>query len=329
MTRLALAASVAHLKHRALAMNVAPMSWTDVTADLARLRVGAGYAAASTAALAVDGTATAFEDQWPDEVVQALEHLGLSERWDPTSLHRTVGWINEKQQLGLVNDLKGTILEQEAVRLADSGELPLPNGADGLRLAEDLRQPGWDAELVSGDEVVGYVQMKATANLEIIREHLERYPEYSDVMTTTEAATKAAAHGIGVIDTGVLDADLSALAEGAVDSLDLTSALHEVLPGSAAAVILVMAALRIRQGQQPAQAARWARNELGTAGVAHLAGLTVEVATGTALLRPVTSVLTRLTARRMTAGRAARQDMALLRARLATLHPAGPATVPA
>lgn len=314
-----LATRVRDLKARALAMEVEPLPFTQVSNDMARLRIGAECAAPVTA-LGFDGARAAFEDSWDPSVLQALEHLGLTDRWDPTSLYRSLTWINESQQRGLVNTLKGAMFEYQVMELSESGDLALPHHADELRLAEGLTQPGWDAQLLKDGEPVGLVQMKATTDLSQIREHMERYPDVPDVVTTSEVAQDAAASGITVIDSGILDSDLTELAETATDSLDFSSAVGEVVPGSAAAVILVLAGLRIRHGEPAHLAKEWAKGELVSVGAAHLVGLAVEVGTGVAVLRPITSITTKLAVRRARVAVRARDHLRKIKNQLAELR---------
>jgi hypothetical protein len=155
-----LAETIADLQDRAAQSGLSPAAWCSVTERLSTLKAGAG-AALTTSALAMDGHQAAAEDEWPPEISEALQRLGWPDSWDPRSLGRLWDPVTPPEARGFVSGVKGTVFEHEVVDRVEAGDLLLPEG-DGLSLAEDVQQPGWDAEVLDGDEVIGVVQMKAT-----------------------------------------------------------------------------------------------------------------------------------------------------------------------
>jgi hypothetical protein len=284
---------IGELRRRAAEPDVSPIPWLTVSANLAAVRSHLGEHAA-TLGLAVDGWRAAAEDEWPPEVMAALARLGLHERWDPHALHRQLDPVSGDQAQGLINSVKGTLFEQQVAERFESGELLLPDGGDRLRLAEELNQPGWDAEVLNGDEVIGVVQMKATGSVGYLMEHLERYPDIADVITTSEVAQTLAERGVSVIDGGITNAQLESVLHDAVDSLDAGSAVQEVLPVIGLGAVAARALLARRRGASGEEIASLLTEEGLTLVAINAAGLVVETATGTVLLRPVTTTAIRL-----------------------------------
>jgi hypothetical protein len=293
-----LAKRIADLRERAMRPGVDPVAWSSVTARVSRLKERADEDL-TTVALAADGLQTAAEDKWPSEVTGALERLGWPDHWDPHSLVRLWDPVTSAEARGFVSGVKGTVFEQEVVERVQSGELSLPGGGDGLRLAEDLQQPGWDAQVLDGDEVIGVLQMKATDSVDYLAEHLGRYPEIDEVITTSEVAQKAADRGMTVIDSGVRNTDLEAGLQDAVDSLDAASLVHEVVPLYGLGSVAARAVVAARRGASPDDIASLLKEEGLTLLAVNAAGLVVETATGTVLLRPLTTMAIRLGAHRV------------------------------
>ncbi|MGY1780322.1 hypothetical protein [Geodermatophilus sp. SYSU D01036] len=264
----------------------------------------------TTAGLAVDGYLAAAEDEWPPEVVEALERLGWAENWNPRALGFLLAPVDSASAGGFVNGVKGTLFEDVVEHRAEAGLLDLPEGADGLELAEKLNQPGWDAELLQDDEVVGVVQMKATGSVDYLAEHVDRYPDIEHVIATSEVAEAAAARGMDVIDAGVQNADLTATLQQAAGSLDAGSLVREWIPVTG----LSIAALRALKAHRGGASVEEVKSILAEEGVtlvaAHAAGLAVETATGVVILRPVTSVGVRLARRRYLIQKESREDLA-------------------
>ena len=190
--------AVADLLERSAQPGLAPVAWSSVTAEVAALKARAGEDL-TTVALAGDGWQTAAEDEWPSEVTGALERLGWPAHWDPRSLVRLWDPVTSAEARGFVSGVKGAVFEQEVVDRVESGELSLPGGGDGLRLAEDVQQPGWDAQVLDGDQVIGVVQMKATDSVAYVAGHVDRYPGVDTVITTSEVARAAADRGLTVV----------------------------------------------------------------------------------------------------------------------------------
>jgi hypothetical protein len=329
------AGRIAKLQMRAAEPGVDRVPWRALSANLDVMRSRLGEHAA-TLGLAVDGWRAAAEDRWPSDVLAALTRLHLEERWDPHSLRRQWDPVGGAEARGLVSSIKGTLFEQQVVERAAAGDLPLPDGGDHMRLADDLTEPGWDAEVLDGEDVVGVVQMKATGSVAYLVDHLERYPDISDVITTSEVAKEAAERGVSVLDSGIANDELADVLHDAVESLDAVSAVHEVLPVVGLGAVAVRAVLALRRGASNEEVAALLREE-GVALIAiNAAGLIVETSTGTVLLRPVTTTairlgLHRVRVQRRVAGQLARQACALrpLRERCASADRDGGLATPA
>ncbi len=302
-----LAERLAALKERLERLGATALPWDVVSRRVAELRRIPPETWA-TAGLAVDGYLAAAEDEWPSEVVEALERLGWAENWNPRALSFLVSPVKEASASGFVNGAKGTLFEDVVEHRVDDGLLNLPEGADGLALAKKLNQPGWDAELLQDDEVVGVVQMKATGSVDYLAEHFDRYPDIEHVIATSEVAEAAATRGMDVIDAGVENADLTATLQQAAGSLDAESLVREWIPATGLSVVLLRALKAHRGGASVEEVASILAEEGVTLVAAHAAGLAVETATGVVILRPVTSVGVRLARRRYLIQKEARED---------------------
>ncbi|MGY1753820.1 hypothetical protein [Blastococcus sp. SYSU D01042] len=234
------------LHHRASLPGAAAVPWPAVRANLESIRARRGEDW-STLGLAVDGWVTAAEDEWSVEVADAVEHLGWGEEWNPRSPRFLVHAVTGNEARGFVSGVKGALFESQVADRAEAGDIDLPDGADSLKLAADLQQPGWDAELLEAGEVIGVVQMKATSDLGYLKEHFERYPDISEVIATSEVAGVAAVQGLPVTDGGITNDALERTLEDAVDSLEAASLMHEVLP------VVGLGALALRGRQCGAQ----------------------------------------------------------------------------
>ncbi len=290
-------------------------AWSEVVDETARLRVGAAQAdAAVLAGLATDTAIMTTVDHWPADLQDALKHLGLFDRYSPTTLQGVLTHLSSRQITGLTNTAKGTMLELHVQHAMNSGTLPMVPGADHAELAHSLNQPGWDvAEVSRTGEHLAHVQVKATDSWHYIARHLSRYPEYPVVATTHEAAQAAATHGIDhthLIDTGVSGGELTAHAASHLEHLDLAHASHELVPEFAIAAILFVAGMKLRGGESQAAVAVWVKEQATLAGISNAAGLAAQLLTGTVLFRPFAALGARFTAER---GRVARQTGATLR----------------
>lgn len=126
-----------------------------------------------------------------DLLAAALDRSGLSADQLPD---------NAESINGVLNSAVGSAFELDVNGMFDAGELPLPDGATGVRLL-GRTHPGADFEFVndSGD-VVALMNTKASSGYSIISEHFEKYPEVNYVFATHDAAMNAAEHGYTVID---------------------------------------------------------------------------------------------------------------------------------
>jgi hypothetical protein len=135
---------------------------------------------------------------------------------------------------------------------------------------------------------VDYLQMKATSNYHLIARHLARYPEYPNVVTTSEAAASARDHGLDLhhlIDTNISNLRLTDDVNGALEHLDLAHALHEAIPEVSIAVILTISGYALARGAERTATYRWARAQLIKSGIANAAGVAASIVTGTAHIR--------------------------------------------
>jgi hypothetical protein len=272
-------------------------TWREVTDDAARLRLGAAYAdAAITTGLLGDSIYFADIDRWPTDVTDTLHRLGLFDRYSPTTVHGVLAHLSRRRVTGLVNDVKGIDLELQTMQRINTDTLHLP-GVDHAQQAASLTQPGWDLQTFHQDHPVGHLQVKATDDWRLLVDHLARYPQYPDIVTNHEAITAAAQHGMDtshLIDAGS-DAALTEHVTSALQHLSHAHAVHELVPELAIAAILAVAAMKLRAGQNRRETAQWVREQVTTAGLANLAGLAIQLATGTAALRPFAAVATRFT----------------------------------
>ncbi|MGR7026366.1 hypothetical protein [Geodermatophilus sp. URMC 62] len=306
------------LRERLHELGATAVPWEDVSHRVQQLRHMPPEAWA-TAGLAVDGYIAAAEDAWPVEITDALQRLGWADRWDPRALRFLVTPIDGAAAAGFRNSVKGTVFEQMVEDRAEEGLLDLPEGADGLELAKSLNQPGWDAELLRDDEVVGVVQMKATGSLDYLMEHVERYPDVEHVIATSEVAAAAQAKGMDVIDGGVRNDDLTAMLTEAGESLDAGSLVHEWIPVTGLSLVVLRAVRAHGDGASFDQLKDILAEEGITLVAAHAAGLVIETTTGLVGLRLVTSLGVRLGRRRYLVQQKAREELQRQRSLTAVL----------
>jgi len=280
-----------------------PPTWAEVVESCARLRLGASFVNAATAAgLGVDSVELTIEDHWPSDVDEALKRLGLFDKYSPTTVHGVLAHLSHAQLAGLENNVKGVDFELTSVDRINHGQMQhVPGGASHAHLAGTLNQPGWDAIGTLHGHQVSYMQMKATDNWEVLAHHLSRYPQYPDIVTTHEVATEAARRGLDaghVFDTGITDASLTEHVDVPLSHIDAFHMLHEVVPETAFVVILAFAIRKLRRGEDRQAVAQWVKEQAAVAGIANLAGLVVQVATGTVVFRVPVTIGTRFVAAR-------------------------------
>jgi hypothetical protein len=292
-----------------------PPTWGEVREDATRLRLGAAHAdAAVIAGLMTDEVWMASVDHWPADINEPLRHLGLFEKYSPTTLHGVLQRLSSRQIGGLTNSVKGASLELHTVDGMNHGTIPMAPGASHAELIHPLNHPGTDIRELAGDgHTVAEVQVKATDQWHVIARHLDRYPQYPDVVTTHQGAQAMLQHGHDahhVIDTGVQAHVLTDHVGSHMDALGWTHFSHELVPEIALAAIVALALVKLRQGAGVGETANWVKEQATIAGLANAAGLAVQVATGTVALRPVAAIATRFTAER---GSVARRAGAALR----------------
>ena len=292
-----------------------PPTWEEVLKDVQKLRLGAAHSeAAVTAGLFTDSIYMGSTDHWPADITESLQQLGLYEKYSPTTLAGVLTHLSSRQIGGLTSTVKGTLLEIKVRDAMNDGSIPLVPGAKRAELAPNLNQPGWDvAHLTSQGEALAHVQVKATGDWQPIAHHLNRYPEFPVVVTTREGAQAALAHGVSgrhIIDSGVHVQDLTDHVAAHLDNLNFAHATHELVPEVAIATILLIAAVKLRNGRSRAETATWVKEQATSAGIANAAALGAQILTGTVALRPIAAIGARFTVER---GRIARRTGATLR----------------
>jgi hypothetical protein len=299
-----------------------PPSWDHVVDEATRLRLGAAHAdAAVMAGLMSDVVRMKSVDNWPADVNESLHHLGLFDKYSPTTLHGVLAHLSSRQVGGLTNSVKGAMLELHTVDAMNHGDIPMTQGATHAELTRPLNHPGVDIHEIAADgHIVESVQVKATAHWQVIAHHLSCYPQYPNVATTHEGAQEALRHGLDhqhVIDTGVHAHALTDAVASHLQHLDVAHALHEFVPEIAIVAILAVAALKLRNGDGGQETAAWVKEQITLAGLANSAGLAVQLLTGTGALRPLAAIGTRFIAAR---GSVARRTGSALRRVGATLR---------
>jgi hypothetical protein len=252
-------------------------------------------------------------DHWPADVNESLRHLGLYEKYSPTTLHGVLAHLSSRQIEGLTNTVKGTALELHTLDGMNHGQIPMTPGATHAELAHPLNHPGYDiAERAADGHMVTAVQVKATEHWHAIAHHLSRYPQYPHVATTHEGAQEMLRHvdHHHVIDTGVHAHALTDHVASQLHHLDFAHAFHEFVPELALLAILAVAALKLKKGEGLQETAAWVKEQALLAGLATAAGLAAQLSTGTVAVRPVAAIGVRFTAEM---GRVARRTGAILR----------------
>ena len=236
--------------------------------------VAGAWDVAMNIALLGDEAQLAVQDSWPADVRASFEHLGYYDSYSPTTLDGTFAHLSSAGQEGLTNAVKGTDFEILATNRLNAGEIPGFDAADyHATLADSTTQPGWDAVVTDhAGHVVGHLQMKATAAAPIIAEHLHRYPDIPDVVTTQEGA-QAAAHADlpgHITDSGISNAELDSHVHDVVQHIDVAHAAHEVLPATAIAVVLTTALRRLGRGEAWSEVGRWSTQRVWTSTRRHV-----------------------------------------------------------
>jgi hypothetical protein len=127
-------------------------------------------------------------------------------------------------------------------------------------------------------------------------------------------------HGVDpqhVIDTGWHADALTDHVASHLHHINTAHAVHEFVPEIAIIAILTIAAVKLRKGESPQNTTAWVKKQVMLAGASNLAGLAVQLLTGTVALRPLTAIGTRFTFER---GSVAQQTGATLRRISTTLR---------
>lgn len=291
---------------------------TPVLAQLQRRAVDGG--------LAFDTATDAAEDLWPAEYLEAFARLGHDETYGvgtQAGLYGLFDHLTDDQMQGLVNSVKGTVLEIRVREMIETGDLAGAEYGDDVTasLSESLTQGGHDIEVADASgEMVGALQVKAGDWSGVSR----RIDEYANagipvaVTSETAARAEAAGHGQDVIDTGLSGAELTAEATDIIDNLGLGHAVDELVPEAAGLILIATAAMRLRAGEPFDDVRRQLTTELGDLGVANASAVAIELMTGMIMLRPVTALGTKWGMTRLRTASAAQRALSQQRERIAS-----------
>lgn len=142
---------------------------------------------------------------------QMMEAFSLSNpNSEITDRLASLDFDNSDEVAGFLSNWRGKYFEvlvrDELNSGGQVGDLVLAEGQTAV-LAENLSQPGWDLQIVSGTGLpVNELQLKATDSISYVKGAIERYPGI-DVLTTDEVA--ASVIDEAVISSGVSNAELS------------------------------------------------------------------------------------------------------------------------
>lgn len=127
---------------------------------------------------------------------------------------------SDAELAGLVSGVKGKLFEQQYVEYLNSGQLPEGFTAE---LASKANQPGWDIQIVGNDnEVVQFLQAKATNSVSYVEQALEKYPQI-DVVTTDEVFSQLILEGASdrIIDSGISEVGLTEFIESSASNVEV------------------------------------------------------------------------------------------------------------
>ncbi len=315
-----------------------PPAWDDVLDEARRIRLAVLQVDAFVIAGLVSSEAwIASNDDWPADVKAALKRLGWARRYSPTTFNGCWRHLSPCGREHLANPVKGAWLELHTVDGMNHGDIPMTSGATHAELAHSLNQPGYDiTEHAPDAHVVDHVQVKATDNWHLIERHLSRYPEYPHVETTHEGAQAIHDHAQAMLDHGLdpqqvhdtgIHADwLNDHIGSHIDHINAVHTFREIVPEIALAAIVAVAAIKLRRGESLQATLAWAKRQATLAGISRLAGLTVQLLTGTAAVRPLAAIGTRFTFERGYVAQQTAATLARIRATLEALRESCDAT---
>jgi hypothetical protein len=119
-------------------------------------------------------------------------------------------------------------------------------------------------------------------------------------------------HGLDphyVHDAGIHADWLNDHIDSCVDHISAGHAFREVVPEIALAAIVAVGVVKLTRGESLEATLAWAKRQATVAGISRLAGLTVQLLTGTSAVRPMAAIGTRFTLER---GHVAQQTAAAL-----------------
>lgn len=259
-----------------------PADWEEVAGRARRATIGSALLQSS--ARVVDEIRDSTIDNLPGDLAAALHRvapdfdLGALDAYPQAAME------------GLANLIKGALFELRVAAGVSGGSIGLPDGIAGFHLVDNFDMPGFDAEMLdSHGHLVDVVQLKASSHDSIIREALQKWPGIDHFMTTTEAATEAARHGIAnVADTGISDVALSHEVHGALLDQVSTSfgeVFDEIVPQITLVIIGAQMLRRLSKGEPRHEVFEWARSRAATATVTSTIAGVAAMATGTDAIR--------------------------------------------
>lgn len=177
-------------------------------------RRSAAVAIAVTLQQLADGKISGWTDD--QELVLAALRRSTSDLRDASNeeLGAYLSDLGPDQLRGVASNVKG-ILHEMLVARAEN----LDGDQVTAELFEQANHPGADIEFFIDGDVIGEVQLKAVQSPAAIVEHFARYPDI-DVMATSEVYAATAEAFVGrLADSGVSNADITALTRNTLEDL--------------------------------------------------------------------------------------------------------------
>jgi hypothetical protein len=225
---------------------------------------------------------------------------------------------------GALNGIKGKYFEMRYAEHLNAGNLP--DGHTAL-LADSPTNAGWDIQVVDeSGQTVEWINTKVNASLNVVQEHLDRYPGI-DIVTTSEAADQVIAAGIDGIEVSAFwsNESLNEVADGAVTAV--TDGLDGILglPLLAIGFMSATAYRRLKAGQAPVEVARLLGKRLIVLGIAGGAASALVALSGEPIVGAPTAATVYLVVGRLTHLGSAADNVAGMRKELQHLALSPPA----
>lgn len=157
-----------------------------------------------------------------------------------------------EQLAGYVNAWKGKLFEVQVRDQLNAGEsvggIQLDSDQHAV-LAESVTQPGWDLQILDGDNaVVDEIQLKATESISYVRDTMERYPDVH-VLATNDVADHADLIA-GLSAAGISEDDLQHAVEAPLSEIANDGVWDSLLPGLPFFLIATRQGLAVFSGEQ-------------------------------------------------------------------------------